>query len=149
MTFLTLAYLWIKAFHLIAVISWMAGLLYLPRLFVYHCNADPRSDKAETFKMMEYRLFRYIMTPAMITSWVFGFLLLLTPGAVDWSGDYWIYVKLACVLALTGVHGFLGLQVKIFAGDQNRRSAVFFRILNEAPTILMIAIVIFVVVKPF
>ena len=141
-------YLWLKAFHIIAVISWMAGLLYLPRLFVYHCAAEPGSVQSETFKTMERRLFGAIMRPAMAATWIFGLLLAYTLSPGIWS-DGWFHVKLACVIAMTITHEFLGKNVKAFAADANQRPARFFRILNEVPTLLMILIVLMVVLKPF
>ena len=142
-------YLWIKAFHIIAVISWMAGLLYLPRLFVYHTSAEPGGVQSQTFKVMERRLLKAIMTPAMLTAWVLGLGLLAIPGMVDWATDYWMYAKLALVLAMTGMHGFLARCVRRFADDANQHSSRFYRMVNEVPTLLMIAIVIFVIVRPF
>jgi len=144
---LTSLYPWMKSLHIISVMAWMAGMLYLPRLFVYHCDAPPGSDKSETFKIMERRLLRAIINPAMIASFLFGILLLLTPGIVDWAA-WWVYVKLALVLAMTAVHGFFARWRKDFEFDRNTRPAKFYRIANEAPTLLMIVIVILVVVKP-
>ena len=141
-------YQWIKAFHVIAVIAWMAGLLYLPRLFVYHAEAEPGSAQSETFKIMERRLLRAIMNPAMLAAFVFGGMLLATPGVVDWHQG-WIYAKLALVLALSSLHHALARWRKEFAADRNRRSARFFRMVNEVPTLAMIVIVILVVVRPF
>jgi putative membrane protein len=142
-------YLWIKALHIISVIAWMAGMLYLPRLFVYHADAAPGSEQSETFKIMERRLLRAIINPAMIAAFVFGGLLLATPGVIDWSAG-WIWVKLACaVLGLGGLHGFLSRCRRDFAADRNSRDARFYRYLNEVPTVLMIVIVIMVVVRPF
>ncbi len=141
-------YLWFKALHIIAVIAWMAGLLYLPRLFVYHCDAAVGSAQSEMFKIMERRLLRAIMTPAMLVSWLFGLLLLATPGAVDF-GSRWIYAKIALVLALSGLHGAMASWRRDFANDTNRRSAHYYRIANELPTLLMIGIVILAIVKPF
>jgi len=139
-------YLWLKALHVIAVIAWMAGLLYLPRLFVYHCAAEAGSVQAETFKVMERRLLKAIMTPAMIAVWLLGV-------ALAWQGGWltagWLLAKLALVVALSAVHGILARQVKIFAADKNARPARHFRILNEVPTLLMIGIVILAIVKPF
>jgi len=140
-------YPWTKALHIISVIAWMAGMLYLPRLYVYHCAAAPGSDMSETFKVMERRLLRAIINPAMIAAFLFGGALLATPGVVDW-GDWWIHAKLALVLLMTAVHGFLARWRKDFEADRNTRPARFYRIANEAPTLLMIAIVILVVVKP-
>ena len=130
-------YQWLLAFHIIAVIAWMAGMLYLPRLFVYHCAADPGSMQSETFKVMERRLLRAIINPAMIVTWV------------DWFAAHWLQVKLALVLGMSGVHGILSKYVREFAADKRRKSAKFFRILNEVPTVLMILIVILAVLKPF
>ncbi len=139
-------YLWLKALHVIAIIAWMAGMLYLPRLFVYHCDALPGSVQSETFKVMERRLLRAIINPAMAAAWVLGLWL-------AWSGNFlsapWLYGKLVLVLAMSGVHGMLARWMKDFATDRNRHSQKFFRIMNEVPTLLMIGIVILVVVKPF
>jgi putative membrane protein len=138
---------WIKAGHVIAVIAWMAGMLYLPRLFVYHSVAEIGSDKSETFKIMERRLLRGIIAPAMIATWVFG-LWMVALGAVDWSAG-WPYLKAACVLALTACHGILARHTREFAGDKNSRPQKYFRIINEVPTVLMIIIVIAVIARPF
>lgn len=140
-------YPWIKALHIISVIAWMAGMLYLPRLFVYHCGVDPGSEASEMLKVMERRLLRAIINPAMIAAFVFGGALLSLPGAVDWSA-WWIYAKLALVLAMTGVHGAFAVWRKRFEADDNRHQARTYRIANEIPTVLMIAIVILVVVRP-
>ena len=138
--------LWLKAFHIIAVIAWMAGMLYLPRLMVYHCEAEPGSKQSETFKVMERRLLRIIINPAMIASWVLGLWL-------AWRGGYflagWLHLKLILALAMSGLHGLLARWVKDFAADRNTRSQKFYRIMNEFPTLLMIVIVILAVVKPF
>jgi putative membrane protein len=140
------AYPWIKVLHVIAVIAWMAGMLYLPRLFVYHCEAEVGSKQSETFKVMERRLLRAIINPAMILTWLAGLYL-------AWSGHWfssgWLHGKLALVILLSGVHGFFSRCVKDFAADRNTRSQKFYRIINEVPTLLMIGIVILVVVKPF
>ena len=146
--FLTTAYPWIKALHIVSVVAWMAGLLYLPRLFVYHAAASPASDTAETFKIMERRLLRGIMNPAMIATIVFGGLLAVTPGVVDWWQG-WIWAKLGLVVALLGFHHALSRWRKQFAADASSHCARFFRVVNELPTLALIAIVIFVVVKPF
>ncbi len=138
--------LWVKSFHVISVIAWMAALLYLPRLMVYHADSPVGSDKSETFKVMERRLLRGIATPAMVASWVFGLWMAWLIGA--WS-DGWFHAKLACVLALSAYHGALARYVKVFAQDRNARPARFFRMINEIPTLFLIAIVILVVVKPF
>lgn len=139
---------WIKAFHIISVISWMAGLLYLPRLFIYHVDAEVGSVQSETFKTMERRLYRAIMTPAMAASWIFGLWLLVGFDAFDFA-SLWSWLKIVGVVALTGVHGFLGICRRQFADDANTRSAKFFRLINEVPTVLMLLIVIMVVVRPF
>ncbi len=139
---------YIKAFHVISIIAWMAGLLYLPRLFVYHATSKVGSEQSETFKVMERRLLRYITTPAMIASWAFG-LTLVFLGAVNWAHAGWFHAKLILVLALSAYHGLLAVWTKDFALDRNTRSARFYRIANEIPTILMIFIVILAVVRPF
>lgn len=139
-------YPWIKALHVIAVISWMAGMLYLPRLFVYHAEAEIGSDKAETFKVMERRLLRAIINPAMMVTWVLG--LWLAWRGFQFSGG-WLHAKLGLVVALSGVHGYLSASVRRFAQDQNVKASRHWRIVNEIPTVLMILIVILVVVKPF
>jgi putative membrane protein len=142
-------FVWIKAFHIVAVVAWMAGMLYLPRLFIYHCAAETGSPQAETFIVMERRLLRAIINPAMIVSLVLGAILLSEPGMIDWVGDIWIYLKLAFVAVLVILHGFLARWRKAFEAGENRHDARFFRWINEVPTVAMIAIVIFVVVKPF
>lgn len=139
-------YLWIKALHIIAVISWMAALLYMPRLFIYHTDAAPGSEQSETFKMMEQRLLKVIMNPAMMISWVLG--LYLAWSVYGFVGG-WLHAKILCVFLLTLVHVHFSRAVRAFQRDENRRDARFWRLMNEAPTLLMIAIVILVVVKPF
>ncbi len=139
-------YEWIKAVHVIAVISWMAGMLYLPRLFVYHCEAERGSKQSETFKVMERRLLRAIINPAMIVTWLAGLYLV---GSGHWYSAPWFHAKFLLVLILSGVHGFFARCVKEFATERNSRSQRFYRIINEVPTILMILIVICTVVKPF
>jgi protoporphyrinogen IX oxidase len=139
-------YEWLKAFHVIAIIAWMAGMLYLPRLFVYHCEAEPGSRQSETFKVMERRLLTMITNPAMAVSWVLGLWLAWAGG---WYAAGWLHGKIALVLVLSGVHGFFVRCVREFGADRNRRSQKFYRIINEVPTILMIGIVILAVVKPF
>jgi protoporphyrinogen IX oxidase len=139
-------YVWLKAFHVIAIIAWMAGMLYLPRLFVYHCEAEPHSRQSETFKVMEWRLLNVITTPAMAASWVLGLWLAWT------SGSYvagWLQAKVVLVLALSALHGFFVRCVRDFALDENRHSQRFYRIINEVSTVLLIGIVILAVVKPF
>jgi protoporphyrinogen IX oxidase len=139
-------YLWIKAFHIIAVISWMAGLLYLPRLFVYHAAAKPGSAQSETFKVMERRLLNFIMTPAMALSWILGVVLMIQG---QWLVAAWFQAKFVLVILLSGMHGMMSRWVVDFALDRNRHSEKFFRIVNEIPTVLMIVIVLLAVVKPF
>jgi putative membrane protein len=138
-------YEWIKALHVIAVIAWMAGMLYLPRLFVYHCEAEAGSKQSETFKVMERRLLRAIMNPALIVTWLAG---LYLAWAGHWFSAGWLLVKLLLVLVLSGVHGFFSRCVKDFGADRNVRSQKFYRFINEIPTLLMIGIVTLVVVKP-
>jgi putative membrane protein len=144
-------YEWLKAFHIIAVIAWMAGMLYLPRLFVYHCAAENGSVQSETFKIMERRLLRAIVNPAMIATWFLGLTLAwMGPDSrYGWFASGWLQTKLMLVLALSAVHGLLARWTKDFAADRNRHSQRFYRIINEVPTILMIGIVILAVVKPF
>ncbi len=139
---------WVKAFHVISVIAWIAGMMYLPRLFVYHTAAEKGSIQSETFKIMERRLYRGIITPSMILTWVFGLTMVFTPGIIDWSTG-WPWVKAVAVIALTGIHGFYGRQLRNFAADKNERPQGFFRIINELPFVLVIIIVIMVIVKPF
>jgi protoporphyrinogen IX oxidase len=148
MSWLLLFYPWIKVGHLFAVVAWMAGLFYLPRLFVYHTDAAPGSDKAETFKVMERRLLRGIMNPAMVMTYVFGIALAATPGLVDWSRG-WIWVKLLGVAGLTLYHHLLGRWRRDFAANRNQRGPRFYRFINEIPTLLLLLIIIMVVVKPF
>ncbi len=142
------AYLWIKALHIIGVIAWMAGLLYLPRLFVYHAAAEPGSAQSETFKAMERRLLRAIMNPALAISLVTGGLLIANLGGEAWTSG-WLHAKLVCVLGLFAMHGLMARWQRDFAGDRNDRSQLFYRVANEVPTVLMIGIVVFAVVKPF
>ena len=139
-------YLWIKAFHVIAVIAWMAGMFYLPRLFVYHCDAPKGSIQSETFKIMERRLLKAIINPAMMVTWVLG-LYLMWDGA--WYKSGWMHGKLLLVLIMSGLHGVYVRRLKEFAADKNTKPAKYYRILNEVPTILVIGIVILVIVKPF
>jgi putative membrane protein len=139
-------YPWLKAFHIIAIIAWMAGMLYLPRLFVYHSVAEKGSVQSETFKVMERRLLRAIINPAMVAAWVLGLWL-------AWSGNWlsapWLHAKVVLVLVLSGFHGMLARWTRDFAADRNKYSQKFFRIMNEVPTLLMIGIVLLVVLKPF
>ena len=139
-------YLWLKAFHVIAAIAWMAGMLYLPRLFVYHCEAAAGSVQSETFKVMERRLLRAIINPAMVATWVLGLWLAFDGGFLR-AG--WLHGKLVLVLILSGIHGFLSRCVREFAADSNVRSQRFYRVVNEIPAVLMVGIVILVIVKPF
>jgi len=148
MDFLIGAYLWIKALHIISVIAWMAGMLYLPRLFVYHAEAESGSDKSETFKIMERRLLRAILNPAMIAAYIFGILLLISSPMVDWSSG-WLWVKLTLIAVLTVLHHYCALWRKAFERDANTHDARFYRIMNEVPAVLMIGIVLMVVAKPF
>lgn len=141
-----MSYLWLKALHVIAVISWMAGMLYLPRLFVYHVSAKPGSELSETLKIMERRLLRFIINPAMVASFVFGIALLVQdPGLLH---QHFMHVKLGLVLLLTAVHGYLARCCRKFANDANTHSEKFYRWLNEAPTVLMIGIVMMIIVRP-
>jgi putative membrane protein len=140
-------YEWFKALHVISMVSWMAGLLYLPRLFVYHVGADKDSELSETLKIMERRLLRFIMNPAMIVTWLFGIALLYANFGLLHS--HWMHAKLTLVLLLTGFHHVLGKWRKVFLKDANVRSAKFYRQVNEIPTVLMILIIIMVIVKPF
>jgi putative membrane protein len=144
-------YQWIKAFHVIAVIAWMAGMLYLPRLFVYHCAAEKGSVQSETFKIMERRLLRAIITPAMVATWLLGLWLAWhgPDSRYGWFASGWLLAKLVLVLALSALHGFFARWVRDFAADRNRNSQKLYRIINELPTLIMIGIVILAVVKPF
>ncbi len=139
-------YSWLKALHIISVIAWMAGMLYLPRLYVYHCGAKPGSEMSETFKVMERRLLRGIINPAMIASFVFG---LWMAWLGDLWGEHWFHAKLVLVIAMSTLHGFLSRWRRQFAADANTHSARFYRFMNEAPTLLLIGIVLLVVLKPF
>ena len=139
-------YEWIKALHVVAVISWMAGMLYLPRLMVYHCDAPAGSQQSETFKVMERRLLKAIINPAMGVTWLAGLWLAWDGG---WYASGWFHAKFALVLVMSGFHGALTRWVKDFAADRNVRPARFYRIANEVPTVLMIGIVILVIIKPF
>ena len=144
--FLGEGYLWVTALHVIAVIAWMAGMLYLPRLYVYHCAAARGSAQSETFKVMERRLLRAIINPAMILAWVLGLALV---AHLDAWGEAWMHAKFACVIALSTLHGFFARWRRQFDRDDNRHEARFYRLMNEVPTVLMVAIVVLVVVKPF
>jgi putative membrane protein len=139
-------YLWLKAFHIIAVIAWMAGMLYLPRLFVYHADVEVGSEQSETFKVMERRLLKAIINPSMIAVWVLGLYL-------AWSGGWfvagWLHAKIVLVIVMSAIHGYYAGAVRAFAEDRNKKSARHWRMMNEVPTLLLIGIVILVVVKPF
>lgn len=139
-------YLWVKALHVISIIAWMAALLYLPRLMVYHVAAEKGSTQSETFKIMERRLLRAIATPAMIASWIFGVWVAFLG---NWWASPWLHAKLLAVAGLTVMHMWMARWVREFAADANRRPAKFYRAMNEVPTVLMIAAVILVIVKPF
>ena len=139
-------YLWLKAVHVIAIVAWMAGMLYLPRLFVYHAGVPVGSPQSETFKLMERRLLRAINTPAMIVVWITGLWLVYEGG---WYKAHWLHGKILLVVLMTGVHGMLAGATRRFGNDANKKSAGYFRVLNEVPTVLLIGIVILVVVKPF
>jgi len=139
-------YDWVKALHVIAIISWMAGMLYLPRLFVYHADTAVGSEQSETFKVMERKLLRLIINPAMIATWVFG--LWLAWKGFGFAGG-WLHAKIGLVILLSGAHGYLSASVRRFSADANRKTARHWRIVNEVPTVLMILIVILVIVKPF
>jgi putative membrane protein len=138
--------LWIKVLHVLAIISWMAGLLYLPRLFVYHTTVDKGSATSELFKVMERRLLRYIMTPAMIVAWATGLYLAVIQG---YFSEGWFHLKLMMVLLMSASHGVMTRHVRLFAADANVKDQKYFRIFNEVPTILMIVIIIAVIVRPF
>ncbi len=142
-------YLWLKALHIIAVIAWMAGMLYLPRLFVYHAAAKPGSELSETFKTMERRLLKLIINPAMIATWLLGLSLIWLMGKEAFVQSGWLHAKLVLVLAMTGLHGFFAGLVKQFNTDRNQRSQRFYRIINEIPTVLVVVIVVLATVKPF
>jgi putative membrane protein len=147
-SFLAPYLLYTKSLHVIAVMAWMAGLFYLPRLYVYHCELTRGSAESERFKVMERRLFKQIMNPAMLTTWAFGILLVLTPGAIDWSAGWW-HVKLLCVILMSGFHGACSKWRKLFLEDRNTRSHRYYRLANEVPTLLMVVIVIMAIAQPF
>lgn len=150
MDLLTGFYPWTKSLHIVSVVAWMAGLFYLPRIFVYHAErVSGPGETSEIFKVMEAKLLRLIMNPAMIATWLFGLLLVVTPGVISWTQDHWIYVKLAGVLTLTWFHHWLARRRKEFALDANARSGRTYRMMNEVPTLLLLLIVVMVVVKPF
>ena len=145
---LTPFYSWLKAAHVISMVAWMAGMFYLPRLFVYQCDVPRGSAESERFKLMERRLLKQIINPAMIATFGFGILLALTPGVIDWAAGWW-HVKLVAIVLMTGVHGVLVSRRRDFLHDRNTRPARYFRILNEVPTVLLVIIVVMVIVKPF
>ena len=147
--FLAPFYLWTKSFHVISIIAWMAALFYLPRLYVYHTEVPRGSRESERFKVMERKLYKQIMTPAMIATWVFGILLVLTPGIIDWKHDAWWHVKLLMVILMSGFHGATGAWRRAFLEDRNVKSSRYFRFANEVPAVLVLVIVIMVIVKPF
>jgi protoporphyrinogen IX oxidase len=135
---------WFLAFHIISFTAWMAGMFYLPRLYVYHCQTTPGTAESERFKVMEVKLLRVIINPAMIATYIFGTLLILTPGAVNWHAAWW-WTKIVCVLLMTGFHGALSRWRRDFLNDRNTRSEKFYRMANEIPTVLFIIIVLVVV----
>lgn len=139
------AFHWLLALHIISFTAWMAGMFYLPRLYVYHCQTVPGTADSERFKVMEVKLLRLIINPAMISTWIFGILLVLTPGAVNWHAAWW-WTKLTCVILMTVFHAFLSRWRKDFLNDRNKHPERFYRIANEIPTILFIVIVLCVVV---
>lgn len=145
--FLLQNYEWLRAFHIISVIAWMAGMLYLPRLYVYHAQSEVGSDRSEIFKVMERRLLRYIINPAMIAAFLFGVLMFIAVPALFQEG--WMHIKLTALFLLFGVHGILAKHRRLFERDERKKPAKFYRILNEVPTALMIVIVIMAVVQPF
>lgn len=139
-------YLWLKAFHIISVIAWMAGMLYLPRLFVYHADTKPGSEQSETFKVMERRLLKVIINPAMISAWIFGIWLAYESG---FYREHWLQAKFVLVILLSALHGSMVRWFRDFQNDRNTRPAKFYRIMNEVPAALMVLIVLLVVLKPF
>lgn len=145
---LSLLYPWVKALHVMAVIAWMAGMFYLPRLYVYHCETVRGSAESERFKVMERRLLKQIINPAMIGTWVCGVLLVLTPGVVDWGSGWW-WMKFIAVILMSGFHGAMSKWRRLFLEDRNTKPQRFYRIANEVPTVLMVIIVTMVIVKPF
>jgi len=142
------SYLWFKAAHVISMVAWMAGLFYLPRLFVYHCEASPGSLESERFKLMERRLLKQIVNPAMIATFLTGLLLVLTPGVIDWRAGWW-HVKLAAVALMVVFHIILVRRRRDFLHDRNTRPQRYYRIINEVPTVLLMIIVVMVIVRPF
>jgi len=145
---LTELYPWTKSLHVMSVIAWMAGMFYLPRLYVYHCETKRGSAESERFKVMERRLLKQIINPAMIASWTFGGLLMATPGVIDWASGWWL-TKFTAVLLMSGFHGALSAWRRAFLEDRNTKPQRFYRIANEVPTVLMAVIVIMVIARPF
>jgi putative membrane protein len=141
-------YPWIKSLHVMSVIAWMAGMFYLPRLYIYHCETRPGSTDSERFKVMERRLLKQIINPAMISTWICGLLLIATPGVVDWASGWW-WLKFISVLLMSGFHGAMSKWRRQFLEDRNTRPQRFYRIANEVPTVLMMIIVVMVIVRPF
>ena len=141
-------YPWIKSLHIVSMVAWMAGMFYLPRLFVYHCEVPSGSAESERFKVMERRLLKQIINPAMIATFVFGILLSITPGVIDWSAGWW-HMKLLGIILMSAFHGMLPRWRRDFLEDRNTRPAKFYRIANEVPTVLLLLIVIMVIVRPF
>lgn len=142
-------YPWIKSLHIIAVISWMAGMLYLPRLYVYHIETNPKHlNTKETIERWEYLLLKRIINPAMIVTWICGLVMVFTPGLIDWS-EIWVWTKATCVILLSGFHGWLAKERKLIAAGTPRLTGKGYRLANEIPTVLMIVIVVMVIVRPF
>jgi putative membrane protein len=148
MSWLIPLYPWVKSAHVVSMVAWMAGLFYLPRLYVYHCDVARGSEESERFKVMERRLLKQITMPAMIATFLFGIVLAATPGVIDWAAGWW-HLKLLCVLILAAFTGKLGAWRRDFLEDRNTRSAKFYRIANEVPTVLLLLVVVMVIVKPF
>lgn len=147
--FLLEYYLWIKSIHIMSVIAWMAGMFYLPRLYVYHAETAPvGSVMSATFKVMERKLLRAIINPAMISTWIFGLCMVFTPGVIDWA-DIWPWVKALMVILMSAYHGWLSARRKDFGRDENTHSGRYYRLMNEVPTVLMIVTVLMVELKPF
>jgi len=148
MSWLIPLYPWVKSAHVVSMVAWMAGLFYLPRLYVYHCDVARGSQESERFKIMERKLYKQIMTPAMISVWLLGIVLVLTPGLVDWHAGWW-HTKLLAVVLMTGAQGAMGKWRRNFMEDRNVKPQRFYRIVNEIPAVLTAVIVVMVVVKPF
>jgi len=146
--FFSLLYPWTKALHVISMVAWMAGMFYLPRLYVYHCDVARGSAESERFKVMERRLLKQIINPAMAATWIFGIILVLTPGVLDWAAGWW-HVKLLSVVLMSGFHGAISAWRRDFLEDRNVRPARFYRMANEVPTVLLLVIVVMVIVRPF